>query len=884
MMNAYHICSACRRQLFAKTPRDGLWRAKANFVSLSNPPTTTDDTASDNTQPFIQSDRLRIKRKSQRHGPSKSKPSNPDPLESLFEEGRSKPVPRQSVPVSVPQTTVLELYGHVETLKKLLASSNVPIEELWKFFVSHLGPDVWNSNGSPISRPLAFRSVASSLLRKLVVSRQNSGGVATAPSLTEIITTYTSLDVLADWSVLLSDLTHKLARQTQPAAQIHKSVISTDENILTASTIANSLEDLLDAWKFICECYSTPARAVHGAQDETWGDSVSLLAFSSKSVRPPPRKGGFELIILTLLPQYPQRYAKSMTCAVLDAFALLTSEPLVLGHDYKNHPFIKAIATMLVTVKTSPLDLDTLFKSRPLVSSSGDILHDWSFVLETAKEIARPSMGIEMKHSAFRPSDFKAKVGTSTMRRKLDQAVTKRNLHDVDQLWEEAKAASFVHTRDLVKGESSTAVDPISPPIAGKYSRGPTQALYNHFIEAFMGLRQSDRAIEVWNHMIETSVHPTLHTWNALLTGCKRARDMKSLDSVWRKLLASGTPPDMACWTTRISAIIECGKAELAISALDEMGRTWMQAAKRHGITELQSAGDVGGIVKPTIETINATLSGLLRRPHLIDAASRVLVWGATFGIKPDIITFNTILQALLRSGRTEQVPAVLEHMQAQGIQADVATFTTLLDEMFQTSQPQIPDERLKIVNNVLAAMSASGVHANLHTYGKIIYSLLQHETSDMSAVKAVMARMATEGFEPSTYIYTILVQRHFSQPQPDVEAVRVLIERIRLSGAPVDHIFWDRVIEGYAHIGDTASALAILGREDREGSRVGWYALEVVVRALAANGEWEFARQVVKNVRTDRGGPPDMDAKGVEGQHSFWRAVAELGLMEDGA
>jgi hypothetical protein len=219
--------------------------------------------------------------------------------------------------------------------------------------------------------------------------------------------------------------------------------------------------------------------------------------------------------------------------------------------------------------------------------------------------------------------------------------------------------------------------------------------------------------------------------------------------------------------------------------------------------------------------------------------------------------------------------------MQKAGVQADVATFTTLLDEMFESSKLLSPEDQNEIVKNVFAEMEAAGIEANLRTYGKMIYSLLQSNPSDMTAVKAVMARMAAKGVEPSTYIYTILVKHHFSQEPPDLEAIRLILERIQLSGTVMDHIFWDRVIEGYARIGDTITALTILGRVDKPGSRVGWYALQMVLSSLTENGEWDLARQVVRNAWTDRGGPPKRDEKGVEGQHNFWRAVADLGLME---
>jgi pentatricopeptide repeat protein len=335
----------------------------------------------------------------------------------------------------------------------------------------------------------------------------------------------------------------------------------------------------------------------------------------------------------------------------------------------------------------------------------------------------------------------------------------------------------------------------------------------------------------------------------------------------------------VAGWRTRISCHIECGKLELAIRALEEMGRNWREAAKKQHINS-KSMGDINGIVKPTIETINDTISGLLNRGHH-NAAKRILAWGDDFGIKADIVTFNILIRGLVRDGRIQAVPSLLAEMQKQGIQADVATFTTILDETFKISDPLSSEEQLNITNLVFTEMEAAGVQPNRFTYNKIISSLLQTQPKDMKAVQAVLARMAAQKMEPSRDIYTMLIKHLFSQDPPDLEGVRSLLDRIRVSGTILDHIFWDRVIEGYASVGDTANALAVLGRVDKKGSRVGWPALEIVLRALVENGEWEMARQVVRNVKMDRGGPPDIDQKGVEGQHSFWRAVEGFGLMD---
>lgn len=491
--------------------------------------------------------------------------------------------------------------------------------------------------------------------------------------------------------------------------------------------------------------------------------------------------------------------------------------------------------------------------------------------------IQRGNLG---RHHVFRPLTSDA----SLLRRELTKAVKERRLHRVNQLWQAmvSKAEASAQNEPAL-AQPSTEHDSAtkSDTNGGVLSLD----LCNQFILSYMTLRQPGLALEVWNTMISASLQPDLASWNAMLEGCKVSRNLTSLESVWAKLLTSGDKPDMACWTTRISGLAECGKPDLAIRALNEMGALWLHAARKNGITDYAEAGDIDDAIKPTIETINAAIAGLLRRPKGNESVQRILAWGGTLGIQPDIITFNTLLRSLVRSGPPGSVPALLQQMQASGIQADVATYTTLLDELFKSSSPRSLEAQTAMVNSVFSEMEAAGIEANLWTYGKMIYALLQSNPGDkeLVAVRAVLQRMKERGVEPSTYIYTTLISHHFSQSPPDLLSVRHLLERIALSSTIMDHIFWDRVIEGYASVDDTSQALNILGKVDRPGQRVGWPALQMVVHALVRNGEWEAARRVVADTARDRGGPPRREERGVEGQHGFWRCVAEWGLMPEG-
>jgi hypothetical protein len=224
---------------------------------------------------------------------------------------------------------------------------------------------------------------------------------------------------------------------------------------------------------------------------------------------------------------------------------------------------------------------------------------------------------------------------------------------------------------------------------------------------------------------------------------------------------------------------------------------------------------------------------------------------------------------------------ALLKQMQKEGIGADVGTFTTILDETFRYSDELTPKEQKEITDNVLSEMDAAGVKANLHTYGKMIYQLLQSMSGDLTVVNAVMEHMAKQGIQPTTYIYTMLVSHLFAQEPADLDAVKNLIERARMEVGSVDHIFWDRVIEGYARAGDTASAMRTLGKLESGGSHASWVTRKVLLTALVQNDDWASARAFVDNVKADTGGPKsDHELKGKEGQQWFWRLAAELELL----
>ena len=428
-----------------------------------------------------------------------------------------------------------------------------------------------------------------------------------------------------------------------------------------------------------------------------------------------------------------------------------------------------------------------------------------------------------------------------------------------------------------------------------------------------MGLNKPNKAVAAWGVLKRIGVSPSLKTWNAMLDGCKKAHNVRGLRNVWAKLVSTGMELDTAVWTTRVAGLVECGDLEGGLQVLDEMVKVYNK----------DSGNSRRRPVKPTIEPVNAALVGLIRNNKFGAAVDRLLAWAASNGLEPDIFTFNTLLRPMIRKDLREDVQRLFERMRQQGVQADAATFTIVLDAALSRITPPARSARSReeareaaqkferaqqeTVALVLSRMQAAGLETNLHTYGKMIYLLLQSGGDRSSeAVKAVLAHLWSQGHELSPHIYTMLVEHYFGRHPPDLAAVDSLLERRRvLTGGALemDRIFYDRVVRGYAVQADQPStALAWYYRLSNHGYLIEPNTRAELLRALIMHGLRDDARSLVRDARDrleERHGIPaggagagantddlsndDDEADRVFWQNNFWAMAEDYGLVEHG-
>ncbi|CAK7220379.1 hypothetical protein SBRCBS47491_004169 [Sporothrix bragantina] len=811
-----------------------------------------------------------------------------------------------------------ELYNHLIKLAQLRSQPETSPATLFQFFDTSMYPHMIDHSSRRL--PNIFRQAAQQIVREVSEAKQRDYRATDLPTVARITQIRRQLDLLnvpASWAPLVLGLT--------------SDIVATREK--DDSTQAVLVQDLIEAWRM----FSLPDLVVadQEALEKAPSTEFRMPTPDAALVKKYAQRRNIQRGLACLFPRYAPPQMKQLTPALLATYAVLTDASITSAEDTeKAREFLNSVTNILAISNASRQAAADMFKDRPELGAY--VLSRWPLAGGSQGEggvVAEMSAATAAADSTTITAPTEARASKDARRATLDiihkqllQALRARNLQECEAVWERFWAAVS------------------QPDVEGAKALRNSAEIFDTFIMAFTMMRMPDRAIAVWNVMTTVAgIEPTLRTWTSFMVGYKRTSNPAGIHTIWAKLVASGIKLDKAVWTARISGLIESGDAAAGMQALEEMQQQWEEWAEAQKVkstvkqTEAQKGGQKttgaeisssGGSpastvkpIKPSIEPVNAAIAGLLRKGDLV-AAKKVLAWAGHHGIEPDIITFNTILRPLVRDGAGDEVAGVLNIMRQRGIYPDEATITILLDGTFGNGamSGRSAEEQAEAVKNLLAEIEASGLDANLQTYAKIIYLLLEADTGSSSgynastAVSIVLKRMRQRGIAASAHIYTILAEHYFACNPPDLEAVRSLIE----TGDPgvasssssssssaadassssstfplaFDRVFWERVVRGFAQVGDTASAQRYFVNI-ADSLSVTSSTLEDLLRALISNNEWAAAAALVAKVQAQKtlwvqGGngeatttarPRAVDSR--QFRHRFWHLAAEHGLLQ---
>jgi pentatricopeptide repeat protein len=626
------------------------------------------------------------------------------------------------------------------------------------------------------------------------------------------------------------------------------------------------LSELLSVWRLFFQCKGAKANLESISQD--W----NLPAVDDMPQSYENRNFGLRL------QEYHPKHVGNPSLGFCAAYFYTLSEALSTIETLRveAEPFILFLGRVLAGASVVPV-FKHLQIARDLKSLPKEVLDEITREIDTAPSNALAmlaSQGATLGSSAA--STPEANLEIWNLKRISRAVLSKQSAGVLNVLWEDIQR---VYTKDG------------KPAIPRK--------IYNAFLSGYLIHLQPQRSVEVWNHMIAHGVQPDIESWVALLHGCERAQDLDGFNAMWTRMLNSGVEPDVYVWTTRVHGLIHLRQINAGLAALDEMGKRWLSAetavnaSRGKGAKKAsQNTKVVNKHTKPSIEVINGAITALvqldtraIRHEKRVEYVQKLLGWAGNFSIKPDAITYNSLIQLYLRAGDYTTASRVLRQMESDGLAADAATHTMLISTSFSNGSFNnlSPTQQTTKVLGLLNDIEASGIKLNDHVYSTAIDRLLKN-FSNHDAVRSIIDHMHERNMVPSAHVYTSLITYYFQQEPPPMQTIDSLVNQFFTSHrVPTDQVLFDRTIEGYASHDETGKMMSVLTRMSKHGTLPGWNALTVVVEALVRDGDYERARGIVRDVEKGSGVGHGGVLGSMAGAKRFFHVARQLGVgVED--
>ncbi|CAI5966610.1 unnamed protein product [Closterium sp. NIES-65] len=339
------------------------------------------------------------------------------------------------------------------------------------------------------------------------------------------------------------------------------------------------------------------------------------------------------------------------------------------------------------------------------------------------------------------------------------------------------------------------------------------------------GVLDSQVLEDLSSGVLDSQVAPNIVTFNTIINACGKAFEtsQKSIPHPTRPAGAGGplirraglpgvldsqVAPNIITFNTIINA---CGKA--------------FETSQKSIPHPTRPAGAGGPIIR------RAGLPGVLDSQVLEDLSSGVL----DSQVAPNIVTFNTIINACGKAGRAPDAEATLHAMERTGMPPDGITFTALVDAYGRTGDVERAEEAFQ-------RMLQAGISPDVFSYTALMAAFGRAGLSDR--VTETLAAMQRAGVPPNEVTFLTVLDAHGKAGNYE-EAEATLAVMVTCGYRPSVYS-WSCLIDAFGKAGLYAKAAGAFERMQAEGCRPNLITYAAILSACARCDKWEGALELL--------------------------------------
>ncbi|CAN1231209.1 Pentatricopeptide repeat-containing protein At2g32630 [Linum perenne] len=193
--------------------------------------------------------------------------------------------------------------------------------------------------------------------------------------------------------------------------------------------------------------------------------------------------------------------------------------------------------------------------------------------------------------------------------------------------------------------------------------------------------------------------------------------------------------------------------------------------------------------VEITVYSLTIVIDGLCRRGS-VARAKELMVEMSVKGIRPNVITYNTILNGYVKRKDPVGVEEILKLMKTDNVAYNAATYTMLIEYFGDSGEAEEAERAFALFDE----LSEKGLAPNTHTYGALIEGVCK--VGQMEATTILLSKMQGQGLDMNQRIFNTLIDGYCKLGMID-EALRVN-DRMEAEGFKADNYTHNIIASGF--------------------------------------------------------------------------------------
>ncbi|PHT59208.1 Pentatricopeptide repeat-containing protein, chloroplastic [Capsicum baccatum] len=334
----------------------------------------------------------------------------------------------------------------------------------------------------------------------------------------------------------------------------------------------------------------------------------------------------------------------------------------------------------------------------------------------------------------------------------------------------------------------------------------PNAGIYIKLIVMLGKCKEPEKAQSLFEMMAEEGCVVNQEAYTALLSAYSRSGRFHEAFSILEEM--KNTPncqPDVFTYTILIKSCLQVydfDKVQIVLSDMECMG------------------------IKPNTVTYNTLIDSYGKAKRFKEMESTLVEMLRQRDCKPDVWTMNSTLRAFGGSGQIEMMEKCYEKFQSAGIEPSIKTFNILLDSYGKT-------ENYEKMGAVMEFMQKYHFSWTIVTYNIVIDAF--GRAGDLKQMEFLFRLMQSERIKPNCVTLCSLVRAYGKAGK--AEKLGGVLRFIENSDVALDTVFFNCLVDAYGMMGRFTELKEVLEMMERSGCKPDKITYRSMIKAYSVNG-----------------------------------------------